>query len=64
MAEKDYEKEYKELKEYSEHLKDDYSDEFSKRCKLESENRELKSMNDKLLKIIENLSEGIAANNE
>ena len=59
MEEKDYKKEFEELQKKSERLQEDYNRIFRENCDTDVENRELKSMNDRLLKIIENLSEGL-----
>ena len=59
MEEKDYKKEFEELQKKSERLQEDYNMIFREKCDTDVENRELKSMNDRLLKIIENLSEGL-----
>ena len=59
MEEKDYKKEFEELQKEFDRLQEDYNRIFREKCDTDVENRELKSMNDRLLKIIENLSEGL-----
>ena len=50
-----------EFEEQYNNMRANYENEYKERYRLDSENRELKRTNDKLLDIIKNLSEGIAA---
>lgn len=63
MEEKDYKDKITQLEEQCDIAKTKYENEHTQRFRLDSENRELKRTNDKLLEIIENLSKGIAVNN-
>lgn len=63
MEEKDYEEKISQLEEQLNEVRTNYEKEYKERYRLDSENRDLKRTNDKLLEIIENLSKGIAANN-
>ena len=59
LEETDYKEKFEELQKKSERLQEDYNRIFREKCDTDGENRELKSMNDRLLRIIENLSEGL-----
>ena len=59
MEEKDYKAENEQLQKELEELRGNYNKLFREKCDTDGVNRELKSMNDRLLKIIENLSEGL-----
>ena len=59
MEEKVYKEKFEELLKKYEKLKEVYNRVLGKKCDTDSENRELKGKNDRLLKIIENLSEGL-----
>lgn len=61
VEEKDYKEKIAQLEEQLDNAITNYDNEYEKRYRLDSENRELKRTNDKLLDIIKNLSEGIAA---
>ena len=61
MEEKDYNEKIAQLEEQYNNMRVNYENEYKERYRLDSENRELKRTNDKLLDIIKNLSEGIAA---
>ncbi len=61
MEEKDYNEKIAQLEEQYNNMRANYENEYKERYRLDSENRELKRTNDKLLDIIKNLSEGIAA---
>lgn len=61
MEEKDYKEKIAQLEEQLNNARANYENEYKERYRLDSENRELKRTNDKLLDIIKNLSEGIAA---
>lgn len=61
MEEKDYKEKIAQLEEQLNNARTNYENEYKERYRLDSENRELKRANDKLLDIIKNLSEGIAA---
>lgn len=59
MEEKDYKEKFEELLKKYEKLQEVYNGVLGDKCDTDSENRELKRKNDRLLKIIENLSEGL-----
>ena len=61
MEEKDYNEKIAQLEEQYNNMRANYENEYKEKYRLDSENRELKRTNDKLLDIIKNLSEGIAA---
>ena len=59
MEEKDYKVRFEELESKHYKLSDSYDKLYREKCDADATNRELKSMNNRLLKIIENLSEGL-----
>ena len=59
MQEKDYKSEFEILQKKAEKLQEDYNRMYRDNCDLSSTNRELKIINEKLIKSVENLSNAL-----